>query len=143
MKYGYKYFLCLAFRITKLSPNFQLVFFLLDGNIKTEENTSENKRSNKDNSSDVKNSSNSNNLLMIASRPSRRTGSIDVIPACLPDSVGKVLSGIVTLDGLEKGQLTQLDDVTRIKLAFRNHGQLAPFVCHLVSKIRNFVIDVT
>ena len=36
-----------------------------------------------------------------------------------------------TLDGLEKGQLIQLDDVTRIKLAFRNQGQLAPFVCHL------------
>jgi len=59
-----------------------------DGTIKPEENTSENKSSNKDTSSDVKNSNNSNNLLMIATRPSRRTGSIDVIPACLPDSVG-------------------------------------------------------
>ena len=27
---------------------------------------------------------------------------------------------ILTLDGLEEGQLIQLDDVTRIKLAFRN-----------------------
>jgi hypothetical protein len=38
---------------------------------------------------------------------------------------------ILTLDGLEKGQLIQLDDVTRIKLALRNQGQLAPFVCYL------------
>ena len=29
---------------------------------------------------------------------------------------------ILTLDGLEKGQLIQLDDVTRIKLALRNQG---------------------
>ena len=36
---------------------------------------------------------------------------------------------ILTLDGLEKEQLIQLDDVTRIKLALRNQGQLAPFVC--------------
>ena len=50
---------------------------------------------------------------------------------------------ILTLDGLEKGQLIQLDDVTRIKLALRNQGQLAPFVCYLVSKIGNFAIDVT
>ena len=50
---------------------------------------------------------------------------------------------ILTLDGLEKGQLIQLDDVTRIKLAFRNQGQLAPFVCYLVFKIGNFAIDIT
>ena len=50
---------------------------------------------------------------------------------------------ILTLDGLEKGQLIQLDDVTRNKLAFRNQGQLAPFVCYLDSKIGNFAIDVT
>ena len=49
----------------------------------------------------------------------------------------------LTLDGLEKGQLIQLDDVTRIKLAFRNQGQLAPFVCYLVFKIGNFAIDIT
>ena len=49
----------------------------------------------------------------------------------------------LTLDSLEKGQLTQLDDVTRIKLAFRNQGQLAPFVCYLVFKIGNFAIDIT
>ena len=35
--------------------------------------------------------------------------------------------GILTLDGLEKGQLIQLDDVKRIKMALRNQGQLAPF----------------
>ena len=39
---------------------------------------------------------------------------------------------ILTLDGLEKRQLIQLDDVTRIKMALRNQGQLAPFVCYLV-----------
>ena len=50
---------------------------------------------------------------------------------------------ILTLDGLEKGQLIQLDDVTRNKLAFRNQGQLAPFVCYLVFKIGNFAIDIT
>ena len=50
---------------------------------------------------------------------------------------------ILTLDGLEKGQLIQLDDVTRIKLALRNQGQLAPFVCYLVFKIGNFAVDVT
>ena len=49
----------------------------------------------------------------------------------------------LTLDGLEKGQLIQLDDVTRIKLALRNQSQLAPFVCYLVSKIENFAVDVT
>ena len=49
----------------------------------------------------------------------------------------------LTLDGLEKGQLIQLDDVTRIKLAFRNQGQLALFVCYLVFKIGNFAIDIT
>ena len=42
---------------------------------------------------------------------------------------------ILTLDGLKKGQLIQLDDVTRIKLVLRNHDQLAPFACHLVFKI--------
>jgi hypothetical protein len=47
------------------------------------------------------------------------------------------------LDGLEKGQLIQLDDVTRIKLALSNQGQLAPFFCYLVSKIGNFAVDVT
>ena len=36
-----------------------------------------------------------------------------------------------TLDGLEKEQLIQLDDLTRIKLALRNQGKLAPFVCYL------------
>jgi len=50
---------------------------------------------------------------------------------------------ILTLDCLEKGQLIQLDDVTRIKLALRNQGQLAPFVCYLVFKIGNFAVDVT
>ena len=50
---------------------------------------------------------------------------------------------ILTLDGLEKEQLIQLDDVTRIKLALRNQGHLSPFVCYLVSKIRNFAIEVT
>ena len=50
---------------------------------------------------------------------------------------------ILTLDVLEKGQLIQLDDVTRIKLALRNPGQLAPFACYLVSKIGNFAINVT
>ena len=50
---------------------------------------------------------------------------------------------ILTLDGLEKGQLIQLDDVNRNKLAFRNQGQLAPFVCYLVSKIGNFAINIT
>ena len=39
--------------------------------------------------------------------------------------------------------MIQLDDVTRIKLAFRNQGQLAPFVCYLVFKIGNFAIDIT
>ena len=50
---------------------------------------------------------------------------------------------ILTLDGLEKGQLIQLDDVTRIKLALRNQGQLAPFACYLVFKIGNFAVNVT
>ena len=44
--------------------------------------------------------------------------------------------------GLKKGQLIQLDDVTRIKSAFRNQGQLAPFVCYLVFRIGNFAVDV-
>ena len=51
--------------------------------------------------------------------------------------------GILTLDGLEKRQLIQLDDVTRIKLALRNQGQLAPFVCYLVLKIGNFAVNFT
>ena len=38
---------------------------------------------------------------------------------------------ILTLDGLEKEQLIQLDDVTKIQLALRNQGQLALFVCYL------------
>ena len=50
---------------------------------------------------------------------------------------------ILTLDGLEKWQLIQLDDFTRIKLTLRNQGQMAPFVCYLVSKIGNFEIDKT
>ena len=50
---------------------------------------------------------------------------------------------ILTLNGLDKGQLIQLDDVTRIKLALRNQGQLASFVCYLVSKVGNFAVDVT
>ena len=50
---------------------------------------------------------------------------------------------ILALDGLEKEQLIQLDDVTRIKLALRNQGQLAPFVCYLDFKIGNFAFDVT
>ena len=50
---------------------------------------------------------------------------------------------ILTLDGLEKGQLIQLDNVIRIKLALRNQGQLAPFACYLVFKIGNFAVDVT
>ena len=49
----------------------------------------------------------------------------------------------LTSDGLEKEQLIQLDDVTRIKLALRNQGQLAPFVCYLDFKIGNFAFDVT
>ena len=53
----------------------------------------------------------------------------------------KCPSNLCALDGLEKGQLIQLDDVTRIKLALRNQGQLAPFVCYLVFKIGNFAID--
>ena len=47
------------------------------------------------------------------------------------------------LDGLEKGQLIQLDDVTRIKMALRYQGQLAPFAYYLVFKIKNFAIDIT
>ena len=50
---------------------------------------------------------------------------------------------ILTFNGLDKGQLIQLDDVTRIKLALRNQGQLAPFVCYLDSKIGNFAINIT
>ena len=49
---------------------------------------------------------------------------------------------ILTLDGLEKEQLIQLDDVTRIKLALRNQGQLAPFVCYLDFKIGNFAMKL-
>ena len=47
------------------------------------------------------------------------------------------------LNVLEKGQLIQLDDVTRIKLALRNQGRLARFACYLVFKIGNFAVDVT
>ena len=50
---------------------------------------------------------------------------------------------ILTLHGLEKEQLIHLDNVTRIKLALRNQGQLAPFVSYLDFKIRNFAFDVT
>ena len=50
---------------------------------------------------------------------------------------------ILTLNGLEKGQLIQSDDVTRIKLALRNQGQLAPFVCYHDFKIGNFAFDAT
>ena len=49
---------------------------------------------------------------------------------------------MLQFDGLEKEQLIQLDDVTRIKLALRNQGQLAPFVCYLDFKIGNFAFDV-
>ena len=47
------------------------------------------------------------------------------------------------LDGLKKGQLIQLDEVTRIKLAVRNQDQLAPFACYLMFKVGNFAVDVT
>ena len=47
---------------------------------------------------------------------------------------------ILNLDGLEKGQLIQLDGVTRIKLALRNQGRLA---CYLVFKTGNIVVDIT
>jgi hypothetical protein len=50
---------------------------------------------------------------------------------------------ILTLDGLEKEQVIQLDDVTRIKLALKDQGHLAPFVCYLDFKIGNFAFDVT
>jgi hypothetical protein len=50
---------------------------------------------------------------------------------------------ILTLDDLEKKQLIQLDDVTRVKLALGNQGQLAPFVCYFDFKIGNFAFDVT
>jgi hypothetical protein len=50
---------------------------------------------------------------------------------------------ILTLDDLEKEQLIQLDDVTRIKLTLRNQGQLAPFVCYLDFKMGNFAFYVT
>ncbi len=50
---------------------------------------------------------------------------------------------ILTLDGLEKGQLIRLDDVKRIKMVLRNQGQLAPFACYLVFKIGNFAVDFT
>ena len=49
---------------------------------------------------------------------------------------------ILTLDGFEKEQLIQLDDVTRIKLALRNQGPLAPFVCYLDFKIGNFAMKL-
>jgi hypothetical protein len=49
---------------------------------------------------------------------------------------------ILTLDGLEKGELIQLHDVTRIKLALRNQGRLASFACYLVFQIGNFAVDV-
>ena len=49
---------------------------------------------------------------------------------------------ILTLDGLEKEQLIQLDDVTRIKLTLRNQGQLGPFVCYLDFKIGNFAMEL-
>ena len=49
---------------------------------------------------------------------------------------------LLTLDDLEKEQLIQLDDVTRIKLALRNQGQLAPFVCYLDFKIGNFAMKL-
>ena len=42
---------------------------------------------------------------------------------------------ILTLDVLEKGQLIQYNDVTRIKMA--------PFACYLVGKIGNFAVDFT
>ena len=38
---------------------------------------------------------------------------------------------ILTLDGLEKGQLIQLAEVKIIELALRNQGRLAPFACYL------------
>jgi len=50
---------------------------------------------------------------------------------------------ILTLNGLEKGQLIILHDVTRIKMALRNQGQLTPFACYLVGKIGNFAVDFT
>ena len=50
---------------------------------------------------------------------------------------------ILTLDGLEKGQLIQFDDATRIKLALRNQGRLALFAYYLVFKIGNFAVDIT
>jgi hypothetical protein len=46
----------------------------------------------------------------------------------------------LTLDVLEKGQL---DDVTRIKLALRNQGRLAPLACYLVFKVGNFAVNIT
>ena len=50
---------------------------------------------------------------------------------------------ILTFDGPDKEQLIQLDDVTTIKLALRNQGQLATFVCYLDFKIGNFAFEVT
>ena len=38
---------------------------------------------------------------------------------------------------------TRVDDVTRIKLALRNQGQLAQFVCYLDFKIGKLAFDVT
>ena len=50
---------------------------------------------------------------------------------------------ILTLDGLEKGQLIQLGNVARIKLALKNQGRLALFACYLVFKIGNFAVNVS
>ena len=50
---------------------------------------------------------------------------------------------ILTLDSLEKGQMIQLDDIKRIKLAIKNQGQLASFAYYLVFKIGNFAVYVT
>mgnify|MGYP001370188528 CR=1 FL=1 len=52
-------------------------------------------------------------------------------------------TSFLTLDGLEKEQLIQIDHVTRIKLALRNQGHLAMFVCYLDFEIGNFAFDVT
>ena len=42
----------------------------------------------------------------------------------------------------KKGQLIQVGDIKRIKLVLRNQGQLEPFACYLLFKIRNFAVDV-
>ena len=49
---------------------------------------------------------------------------------------------ILILDGLEKGQLIQLVDGKRFKLALRNQGQLELFACYLLFKIKNIAVDV-